>query len=67
MIEQTRAVLAEHFGTFKLETVNENGKLRYRAHGNVDFFEDRAMARTDGAGGPDSTERTTEFSLSLAA
>jgi hypothetical protein len=50
-VDQTRAVLAEHFGTFKLEPVNENGKLTYRAHGNVDFFGDRAMARPGGAGG----------------
>jgi len=42
-IEQTRAVLAEHFGTFKLEPVNEQGKSRYRAHGSIDFFGDRAV------------------------
>jgi chromosome segregation ATPase len=54
-VDQTRAVLAEHFGTFKLEPVNENGKLTYRAHGKVDFFGDRAMARTGGAGGQNRT------------
>ena len=37
-VEQTRAVLAEHFGTCKLEAVNESGELNYRAHGKVDFF-----------------------------
>jgi hypothetical protein len=51
-VEQTRAVLAEHFGSFKLEPVNEQGKLIYRAHARVDFFGDRAVARTGGAGGP---------------
>jgi hypothetical protein len=50
-VEQTRAALAEHFGVFKLEPVSENGKLTYRAHGKVDFFGDRAVARTDDAGG----------------
>jgi site-specific DNA recombinase len=54
-VEQTRAVLAEHFGTFKLEPVNEKGKLTYRAHGRVDFFGDREVARTGAAGGPACT------------
>jgi hypothetical protein len=53
--EQTRAVLTEHFGTFKLEPVNEKGKLIYRAHGRVDFFGDRAVAQTGGAGGAAGT------------
>ncbi|HWY42925.1 MAG TPA: hypothetical protein VNX66_05480 [Candidatus Sulfotelmatobacter sp.] len=54
-VEQTRAVLAEHFGTFKLEPVSEDGESKYRAHGKVDFFGRRGVARTDGAGGPDCT------------
>jgi hypothetical protein len=56
-VEQTRAVLAEHFGTFKLEPVSENGRRRCQVHGKVDFFGDRAVARTGGAGGPAWTER----------
>jgi hypothetical protein len=66
-VEQTRAVLAEHFGTFKMEPVNENGKLSYRYHGKIDFFGDRAMARTGGAGGSVCTTRRIEFHVSLAA
>ncbi len=67
-VEQTRAALAEHFGTFKMEPVNdENGKLSYRDHGKIDFFGDRAVARTSGAGGPDRTTRAYHFSLPLAA
>ena len=62
-VEQTRAALAEHFGTFKMES----GKLSYRYHGKIEFFGDRALARTGGAGGPDSTARAYRFSLSLAA
>jgi hypothetical protein len=34
-VEQTRAVLAEHFGAFISEPVNESGELKYRAHGKV--------------------------------
>lgn len=66
-VEQTRAVLAEHFGTFKLEAVNEGGELKYRAHGKVDFFGREKVARTGGAGGPDSATRAYRFSLPLAA
>jgi hypothetical protein len=40
-----------------MEPVSENGKMTYRYHGKVDFFGDRAMARTGGAGGPAWTER----------
>jgi hypothetical protein len=47
--------------------VSENGKMTYRYHGKVDFFGDRAMAGTDGAGGPGCTTRRVEFEVSLAA
>ena len=64
-VEQTRAVLAEHFGTFKLEPVNENGKPTYRAHGKVDFFGDKAVARTGGAGGQNRTGYARLFRAAL--
>jgi site-specific DNA recombinase len=64
-VEQTRAVLAEHFGTFKLEPVNENGKSTYRAHGKVDFFGDKAVARTGGAGGQNRTGYARLFRAAL--
>jgi hypothetical protein len=54
-VEPTRAVLAEHFGTFKLEPVNESGELKYCAHWKVDFFRGEKLARTGGAGGPAGT------------
>ena len=43
-VEQTRAALAEHFGTFKLEPVSENGRRRYQVHGKVDFWGERGGA-----------------------
>jgi hypothetical protein len=64
-IEQTRAVLAEHFGTFKLEPVNEQGKSRYRAHGSIDFFGDRAVRGTGGAGGQNRTGYARLFRAAL--
>ena len=64
-VEQTRAALAEHFGTFKMEPVNENGKLSYRYHGKIDFFGDRAVARTGGAGGQNRTGYARLFRAAL--
>jgi hypothetical protein len=58
-----RAVLAEHFGTFKLEAVNESGESKYCVQGKVDFIGGKRVARTDGAGGPDSITRAYRFSL----
>ena len=66
-IDQARAALAEHFGSFTLEPVTRPGKTTYLAHGKVDFFGDEAMERTGGAGGPACTVRATEFSLPVAA
>jgi chromosome segregation ATPase len=64
-VEQTRAALAEHFGTFKMEPVRENGKLSYRYHGKIDFFGDRAVARTGGAGGQNRTGYARLFRAAL--
>jgi len=44
-------------GTFKLEPINENEKFSYRDNGKIDFFGDRAVARSNGAGEGDWTER----------
>jgi len=53
-VDQARAALAEHFGRFTLEPTGEAGSRSYLAHGEIDFFGEE-MARTGGAGGPDST------------
>jgi hypothetical protein len=50
-----------------MEPVSENGKMTYRYHGKVDFFGDRAMARTGGAGGPIESVRAYAFTLQVAA
>jgi hypothetical protein len=44
-------VLAENFGAFKLEPVSKSGGLKYSAHGKVDFFGGKKVARSGGAGG----------------
>jgi hypothetical protein len=64
-VEQTRAALAEHFGTFKMEPVSENGEMAYRYHGKIDFFGDRAVARTGGAGGQNRTGYARLFRAAL--
>lgn len=56
-VDQIRAILGEHFGTFTLEAIEENGKKSYRAKGNIDLFRGAEMARTGGAGGQKWTER----------
>lgn len=64
-VDQARAAIAEHFGSFRLEPVTENGKLTYRAHGKVDFFGDRAVARTGCAGGQNRTGYARLFRAAL--
>ena len=52
-----RALLADQIGKFKLERVNENGRISFKANGNIDFFGEEVLTRVDGAGGPAWTER----------
>jgi hypothetical protein len=66
-IHEARALLADQIGKFKLERVNENGRISFKANGNIDFFWEEVLARGDGAGGPDRTTRVYNFGLSLAA
>jgi hypothetical protein len=54
-VDQFRAVLGEHFGTFTLEVVEEQGTKSYRAKGSVDLFGGSSVARTGGAGGQNRT------------
>ncbi len=37
-IHEARALLADQIGKFKLERVNENGRISFKANGNIDFF-----------------------------
>jgi len=52
-----RALLADQIGKFKLERVNENGRISFKANGNIDFFGEEVLTRVGGAGGPAWTER----------
>src|SRR5436190_12676227 len=56
-IHEARVLLAEQIGKFTLERVEENGKVSFKANGNIDFFGEEAFTRVGGAGGPAWTER----------
>jgi len=49
-IHEARALLAEQIGKFTLERVEENGKVSFKANGNIDFFGEEAFTRVGGAG-----------------
>lgn len=53
-------------GKFALERVQQDGKITFKANGKIDFFGDEALTRLSGAGGPDCTVRTMNFSLPVA-
>jgi len=50
-IHEARALLADQIGKFKLERVNENGRISFKANGNIDFFGEEVLTRVNGAGG----------------
>jgi len=50
-IHEARALLAEQVGKFTLERAEENGKVSFKANGNIDFFGEEALTRVGGAGG----------------
>jgi hypothetical protein len=54
-IHEARALLAEQIGNFTLERVQENGKISFKANGNIDFFGEEALTRVNGAGGQSCT------------
>jgi hypothetical protein len=58
--------MAEQFGKLTLTPVREKGTVNYAARGEVDFLGEQAMIRVGGAGGPDRTVRSFEFSLPIA-
>ena len=66
-IHEARALLAEQIGKFTLERVVENGKVSFKANGNIDFFGEEALTQLSGAGGPNRTTRAYAFSPPLAA
>ena len=56
-IHEARALLAEQIGKFTLERSEEDGKVSFKANGNIDFFGEEVLTRMGGAGGPAWTER----------
>jgi hypothetical protein len=48
---EARALLADQIGKFKLERVNENGRISFKTNGNIDFFGEEVLTRVGGAGG----------------
>jgi hypothetical protein len=56
-IHEARALLGDQIGKFKLERVNENGWISFKANGNIDFFGEEVLTRVGGAGGGKWTER----------
>ena len=55
-IHQARTLLAEQVGKFTLERVSEDGRISYKANGEIDFFGEAPFPRADGAGGTACTE-----------
>ena len=53
-IHNARALLTEQIGKFTLERVQIDGKIAFKADGEIDFFRDESLTRV-GAGGPDRT------------
>jgi hypothetical protein len=44
-IHAARALLADQIGKLKLVRVEENGRMSFKAYGNLDFFGEEALTR----------------------
>ena len=64
-IHEARALLAEQIGKFTLERVEENGKVSFKANGNIDFFGEEALTQLSGAGGQNRTGYARLFRAAL--
>lgn len=64
-IHEARALLADQIGKFKLERVNENGRIGFKANGNIDFFGEEVLTRVGGAGGQNRTGYARLFRAAL--
>jgi hypothetical protein len=64
-IHEARALLAEQVGKFTLERVEENGKVSFKANGNIDFFGEDAPTQVSGAGGQNRTGYARLFRAAL--
>ncbi len=64
-IHEARALLAEQVGKFRLDRVEEDGRVSFRANGNIDFFGEEILTRVDGAGGQNRTGYARLFRAAL--
>ena len=64
-IHEARALLADQIGKFKLERVNENDRISFKANGNIDFFGEEVLTRVSGAGGQNRTGYARLFRAAL--
>jgi hypothetical protein len=55
VIHEAQALFAEQIGKFTLERAEEDGKVSFKANGNIDFFGAEVPTRVGGAGGPGCT------------
>lgn len=66
-IHEATALLAEQVEKPTLERVDENGKIRFKANGQIDFLCEEELTQLSGAGGPIESVRSFEFSLPIVA
>jgi site-specific DNA recombinase len=64
-IHEARALLAEQIGKFTLERAEEDGKVSFKANGNIDFFGEEVLTRVGGAGGQNRTGYARLFRAAL--
>ena len=64
-IHEARALLAEQIGKFTLERSEEDGKVSFKANGNIDFFGEEVLTRVGGAGGQNRTGYARLFRAAL--
>ena len=64
-IHEARALLAEQVGKFTLQRVSEDGKVSFKADGQIDFFGEEALTRVGGAGGQNRTGYARLFRAAL--
>ena len=64
-IHEARALLAEQIGKFTMERVAEDGKVSFKANGQIDFFGEEPFTRVDGAGGQNRTGYARLFRAAL--
>jgi hypothetical protein len=65
VIHEAQALFAEQIGKFTLERAEEDGKVSFKANGNIDFFGAEVPTRVGGAGGQNRTGYARLFRAAL--